>query len=208
MAPNMALKRATKANRRKAAVAEKRKAEIAGSSLPAQVARATQLPIQHCLLAGDLQGSGMATLILARGATSHHVTLSGFLIDAWCLGVKDTFFQTASARSFEDLMAKLETTGTVEDVDPAYARKLLRDITAWAASNGVAPHRDFAVLEKLFGDVDADACDATLQFGHDGKPVYISGPNDSPAQARFGLGAVKKAIVAGLGRALALEHQE
>jgi hypothetical protein len=69
MARNMALKRAAKANRRKAVVAEKRKAEIAGNSLPAQVARAGQLPIQHCLLAGNLAGSGMATLILARGAT-------------------------------------------------------------------------------------------------------------------------------------------
>jgi hypothetical protein len=105
-------------------------------------------------------------------------------------------------------MAKLETTGTVEDIDPCYARKLLRHVTAWAATNGVAPHRDFAVLEKLFGDVDADACDLSFQFGHDGKPVYISGPNDSPAQSRFGLGAVKQAIVEGMARAPALEYQE
>jgi hypothetical protein len=150
----------------------------------------------------------MATLILARGATSHHLTVGGFLIDAWCLGIKDTFFHTASAESFEDLIAKLETTGTVEDIDPGYARKLLRDVTAWAAANGVAPHRDFAALEKLFGDVDADACDASFQFGHDGKPVYISGPNDTPAQSRFGLGAIKKAIGTGMARAPALEHQE
>jgi hypothetical protein len=208
MARNMASKRAAKANRRKAVVAEKRKAEIAGGSLPAQVARAAQVPIQRCLLAGNLHGSGMATLILARGATSHHLTVGGFLIDAWFRGVKDTFFHTASAESFEDLMAKMETTGTVEDVDPAYARKLLRDVTAWAASYGVAPHRDFAVLEKLFGDVDADASDATFAFGHEGKPVYISGPNDTLAQALFGMGAVKKAIITASGKSLALEHQE
>ena len=207
MAPNMAQKRAARANRRKAVVAGKRKTELLGGSLAGQVMRAAQAPIQHCLLCGGLSESGMATLILARGATPHNLTLAGFLIDAWCLGVKDTFFQTASADSFEHLLDRLEATGSVEDVDPAYARKLLRDVTAWAASNGVAPDRDFAVLEKLFGDVNADACDATFGFGHDGKPTYISGPHDSPTQVRFGLGAVKDAIAGRLGQAL-LEKQE
>jgi hypothetical protein len=208
MAPNMAMKRAAKANRRKAVVTERRKTEITGGSLAAQVARAAQAPIQHCLLAGDLQGSGIATLVVARGATPHNLTLAGFLIDAWCLGVKDTFFQTAGAASFENLLAKLETTGTVEDIDPAHARKLLRDVTAWAASNGIAPHRDFAVLEKLFGDMDADASDSTFQFGRDGKVTYVSGPNDSPAQSRFGLGAVKRAITMAFGKSLGSGHQE
>jgi hypothetical protein len=206
MARNMALKRAAKANRRKVVVAEKRRAEIAGGSLAAQVARAAALPVQHCLLAGNLNEAGMATLILARGSTPYTLTLGGFLIDAWRLGVKDTFFQTASTESFERLLAGLGDSGPVEEVDPAYARKLLRNVTAWAASNGVAPHRDFAVVEKLFGDVDADASDATFAFGLDGKPAYISGPDDSPAQSRFRLGAIKEAIAKRLGGALAEEN--
>jgi hypothetical protein len=198
MATNMALKRAAKANRRKAVVAEKRKSESLSSSPAAQVSRAAQLPIQHCLLCGGLSESGMATLILARGATPNDLTLGGFLIDAWCLGVKDTFFQTAGAVSFKGLLAKMEATGPVETVDPAYARKLLRDVTGWAASNGFSPHRDFAIIEKLFGNVDADACDETFQFGRDGELTYISGPSESPAQIR------SRVETAGL----ALERQE
>ena len=182
MAPNMALKRAAKANRRKAAVAEKRKLELVNDSLPAKVLRAAQAPIQHCLLCGELFESGMATLILARGATSNNLTVAGFLIDAWCLGIKDTFFHTSGAASFEDLLVKLEAAGPVTSVDPAYARKLLREAAAWAASLGFAPHRDFAVLEKFFGDANADACDATFRFGRNGEPTYISGPSESPAQ--------------------------
>lgn len=53
MAPNTALKRAAKANRRKAVVAVKRKLEVDNGSLAAQVARAGQAPIQHCLLSAD-----------------------------------------------------------------------------------------------------------------------------------------------------------
>jgi hypothetical protein len=194
MAPNMAQKRAAKANRRKAVVAGKRKTELLGGSLAAQMMRAAQTPIKHCLLCGNLPGSGMATLILARGTSPYSLTISGFLIDAWCLGVKDTFFQTGGVEAFENLLARLEETGTVENVDPAYARKLLRDVTAWAASNGVAPHRDFAVLEKLFGNVDPDASDATFAFGVDGKPAYISGPTESPAQIRRRIEVAGKAL--------------
>jgi hypothetical protein len=64
-------------------------------------------------------------------------------------------------------------------VDPSYARKLLRDLAAWSQSIGFAPHRDFAAVERIFGDVSADASDADFRFGRDGKPVYISGPSDT-----------------------------
>ena len=48
----------------------------------------------------------------------------------------------------------------------------------------VAPHRDFAAVERLFGDVNADASDAVFSFGQDGKPVYIPGPTDTPTLIR------------------------
>jgi hypothetical protein len=62
---------------------------------------------------------------------------------------------------------------------PSYARKLLRDLAAWSQSIGFAPHRDFAAVERMFGDVSADASDAVFRFGRDGKPVYIPGPNET-----------------------------
>src|SRR6202030_3009628 len=50
MATNIAARRAAKASRRKAVVAEKRRAEALETTLPARVRRAADLPIQHCLL--------------------------------------------------------------------------------------------------------------------------------------------------------------
>jgi hypothetical protein len=43
-----------------------------------------------------------------------------------------------------------------------YARKLLRGLAAWSQSIGFAPHRDFAAVEPIFGDVNADASDADV----------------------------------------------
>ncbi len=38
--------------------------------------------------------------------------------------------------------------------------------------------RNVAALEKLFGDVDPDACTTEFSFGQDGKPFYVSGPDE------------------------------
>ena len=179
MATNMALKRARKTQRRKQVVAEKRRAEALDASLPARVLRAAHMPIQHCLLGDSLFELGIGTLVLARGATPHHVVLSAFLVDVFCLGVKNVTFQPVDDEAFEMYVATMGSVSPMVPVDPSYARKLLRDLTAWSRSIGFAPHRDFAAVEPIFGDVNADASDAVFRFGREGKPVYIPGPNDT-----------------------------
>jgi hypothetical protein len=179
MATNMALKRGRKAQRRKQVVAQKRRAEALEASLPARVLRAAQAPIQHCFLTEAVFEVGMGTLVLARGATPHHIELSAFLIDVFCLGIKNVMFESVGSEAFEMYMEATDAGSPMVSVDPSYARKLLRDLAAWSQSIGFAPHQDFAAVERAFGDVSADASDAVFSFGRAGKPVYIPGPSDT-----------------------------
>lgn len=197
MASNMALKRAAKANRRKVVVAEKRKLEFLNDSLTARVLRAAHAPIRHCLVPETLFDAGIGTVILARGITASYLTLGVFLVDTWCLGIKDTYFRSLDAEDFEMM---IDDTTPMASVDPSYARKLLRAAAAWAASIGFSPHRDFVAVERLFGDVRADASDVTFQFGREGKVLYVPGPRESPTQVRLRFGR--------LGRALGTETLE
>ena len=180
MTTNMAVKRAKKAQRRKQVVAQKRRAEAVEASLPARVLRAAQTPIRHCFLTEAVFEIGMGTLVLTRGGTQEHLTLSSFLIDTFCLGIKDVMFQPIEREAFEMYMERMDAGSPMVSVDPSYARKLLRDLAAWSQSIGFAPHRDFAAVEPIFGDVSADAGDAVFRFGCDGKPRYIPGPSDTP----------------------------
>jgi hypothetical protein len=191
MATNMAQKRAKKAQKRKLVVAQKRRAEALEASLPAQVLRAANAPIQGCFLSESLFEIGLGTLILTRGATPHHVALSSFLLDVFCLGIKDVMFDSVED-VFEDYMEAMNAESPMVAVDPAYARKLLRDLAAWSQSTGFAPHRDFAAAERIFGDVSADASDAVFRFGHDGKPFYMPGPDDSPYLIRRRIEQLRK----------------
>jgi hypothetical protein len=160
-------------------VAQKRRAELSEASLPARVLRAAHAPIQYCFLTESVFDIGMGTVVLARGATSHHVALSSFLIDTFCLGIKNVMFESVDSEVFEIYMAATDAGSPIVSVDPSYARKLLRDLAAWSESIGFAPHPDFAAVERVFGDVSVDTSDAVFRFGRDGKPVYIPGPNDT-----------------------------
>ena len=179
MTTNMAVKRAKKAQRRKQVVAQKRRAEALEASLPARVLRAAQGPIQHCLLTESVFEIGMGTLVLARGVTRHHLALSSFLIDVFCLGIKDVMFESVEGEAFEMYVDAMGAGSPMVSVDPGDARKLLRDLAPWSQSIGFAPHRDFATIERIFGDVSADASNAVFRFGRDGKPFYVPGPNDA-----------------------------
>lgn len=172
MAKNMAVKRAAKANRRKAVLAQRRKAELL-TSLIEDVRCAAQAPIQYCLLSEGLFELGAGTLVLARGATREYFKVGIFLLDTFCLGIKDVIFHSMTEETLGAYVARMEPTAPFERIEPSAARKLLHDLALWARELGFAPARDFATVEQLFGDVNAEASDATFQFGYEGKPLYI-----------------------------------
>jgi hypothetical protein len=181
MATNTAVKRARKAQRRKEIQAERRKQEAFENSLAGQVQRAAGRPILHCLLNESLSRSGMGTLVLVRGSTPYGLTMAAFLIDTLGRGVKDVFVRSLDADEFELYLETLNRVDPMSAVEPALARKLLREVTAWARTAfGAVPHRDFAVAERMFGDVNADDCSVNFGFGDraaqaDG-PKQIAGP--------------------------------
>ena len=165
MAVNLGARRGARNQRQKAAVAEKRKAELEASSVSGQIRQAASQPIQHCLMTRNASSFAMGTLIVVRGATPSSLTLAGFLVDTACHGVKDTFFQQMSGVEFETPMDRMALGAPMDPIDPAHARKLPRDIVAWSRKPGIEPHRDYHKLEPIFGAIDASSCDLDFQFG-------------------------------------------
>jgi hypothetical protein len=184
MASNQAARRAAKANRRKTVVAQKRRAESRAGSLAARAASAATMPILVCLINEGWQDGGMASVFLVRGASAHDVTVGMFLLDMYCLGIKDVGFQSLDGKEFRALMASAEETMVLTEIDPSRARKLIRDLADWARSLGFSPHRDFAAVERLFGTICADDCADEFQFGLEGKPVYMPSSLETPRQIR------------------------
>src|SRR5207302_274678 len=77
---------------------------------------------------------------------------------------------------------------------PSYARKLLREAAAYAASLGLRPHRGFAAVVQLFGDARAEDCTEEFEFGCDGKPRYVVGPSESIVQVARRVGTLTERL--------------
>jgi hypothetical protein len=181
MAVNMVLKRARKAAHRKAVLAERRKTQASGLSLTGRVRLAASRPIRKCLLSEQLFETGLGTLILVRDLPDARFGLATFLLDVFCLGIKDVHFRSADVEEIGTYIAVMDDVDAMASVEPAYARKLMSDLAAWSGSLGFTPHRDFARVEPIFGEVSVADSDATFEFGKDGKPFYVPGPYDSPS---------------------------
>lgn len=186
MSRGIAQKRAAKAQRRKTLLKERRKQQTAEgrSSKSGQVRRLAAAPLHACLLQKGLFERGNGMVILARRAATGRVAVSGFLLDVFCLGVKDAFVREFEASEVESFIGAIGADAPLEPVEPPYARKLLRDLVAYARELGFPPHADYAAAEQLFGEVAAEACDENFAFGRDGKPFYIPGPRETPMQIR------------------------
>jgi len=160
-----------------------------------EVVLAAKLPIVYCSIPSQEQfdeAAGMGTVVLARGDLSDEVIISVFLVDSYCLGIKNAGLLRVSGEQFHEFVDDLKVREDVEACDPACAKKLVLDSIAYAKNLGFSPHKDYRLARLLFGSIDATACDRLFEFGHDGVPEYISGPDDSPAMIRRVLATLER----------------
>jgi hypothetical protein len=195
MAKGIAQRRADKAARRKKVLAERRK--VGGEAPLSKADRmrraAATAPIDACLSNTELFDSGIGHVILTRKSADGSVSAAVFLLDAFAVGVKDVLIHQGGTTETEQMIEEVEEIEALAPVDPAYARKLVRDLVAWSRSIGLPPHPDYATAELLFGNVSADACTETFTFGKDGRPIYIPG-TDTPAQIRQRSNALERTL--------------
>jgi hypothetical protein len=196
MSSSIARRREAKAKRRKQQLAERRRQAHAesGGSLASRVGRLALAPIERCLLQGDLFELGIGAMVFARGTPATGLTMASFLLDVFCLGLKDVTLRQIEASELDEYLEVMAIESPLTDVDPAYARKLLRDAVAYGRSLGFEPPRDFKAAELLFGDVPADACEARFEFGCDGRPYYAPGPTDTAAEISRRLERLRRSV--------------
>ncbi len=135
---------------------------------------------------------GIASLVVIRHRADGSADFGVFMLDLYCLGVKDAMAEFGLSKN--DMRTMLE-----ERLPPAYtlpfapecARKLIDGAVAYAESLGFAPHRDFRKARKIISGIDASACERTFTYGREGRPCYMQGPDDSEERVDRVLGMLE-----------------
>ena len=173
-------KLAKKAARRKAQLSDKR----ASGSNKSSLIRAVGAPVHACFVPENLFTTGIGSLSFSRLLPTGEIALAMFLVDVYCLGVKNAFYQILSQQEYELYVGQMSGEADLEAVHPSCLRKLVEGAVRYANRLGFAPHPDYRYAAKLFGDIDAAACPVRYTYGKDGKPTYIQGPYENTAQIR------------------------
>ncbi len=175
-------KRQKKLERRKAkekskAIAERKRAvALVNKTLDA----ISTAPILHCYRSESIFEEGMGEVLICRSLPHNQVAFGMFLLDLYCMGVKNAMFEIATLVRYEqNLLNKLRARNPLAAIDPASARKLVEGAVDYALSLGIPPHPDYEDAQRVLGDIDASVSNELFVYGKDGKPFYIAGPRDS-----------------------------
>lgn len=191
-AKNRQKKLERKAHKRKQIVAKKSKHKGAGI----QIEKYLDYPVYDCCVSDEIFEVGMGNVLLSREIPFGEVAVSAFVVDVYCLGVKEAFFTVLSKQDYQTklkpMLAQAPEGQSVSSVEPAYARKLVEGAVEYAESLGFPPATEYKKAAKLFGAIDASACSADFVFGKDGKPFYIAGPNDNLSTSKRIIGQLQE----------------
>lgn len=140
-------------------------------------------PVLDTLVTESIWDEGLGSVLVSRELGSGACAFSIFLVDVYCLGVKNAMFDIASRGRYDELLQNWPGPGqTAEALSPAEARALVEGAVDYAAKLGLTPHRDYQFAKAIFGDIDATDCDQEFEFGRDGEPFFVAGPHDSPGR--------------------------
>lgn len=130
----------------------------------------------------DGVGHGLVSVLVAREHRRGKVSVCGYLVDVYCLGVKDVLGPRVMDDA--DLGAFVRTYFLVFEA-PALAapiemaRELVWGAVAYARALGFEPHREF---EQTAGHLGAWNPTGAVRFGREGKPFFVQGPRDNSAR--------------------------
>jgi hypothetical protein len=180
-------KLARKAAKRKKQLAGIRSAaatSISALSPGRQLQLAAGAPVFETLIPENLFDMGIGNVVFSRMMPNGDIAVSVFLLDVYCLGVKNAYFKVVPDYEYRSALEQYASHGAYTPVEPACLRKLVEEAEAYASDLGFSPHPDYQVSRLIFGDVDPGTCPTRFVFGKDGKPFYMSGPYDSLAKSR------------------------
>jgi hypothetical protein len=144
------------------------------------VRQARHFPIEGCWVQEEWDESGLAVVVIARRQPNGNIVFGVYLVDYYCLGVKDTFCRTdISEELFQhDFMPKTYRDHAPISISPALAHEIVYGGIEYAAQFGFRPQRDFKLSQYILDPPGMHPRSGTVKFGKEGKPCYISGPHD------------------------------
>lgn len=141
--------------------------------------KARTLPIGKCYIAPpDWQESGMAHVIVTRVRPSGNLVMASFLVDTFCLGVKDAgYHENTTPYDFEEYLDNYRNGMGLEEISYNEAHNIIYGAMAFAEEGGIEPAKEFDPAGYILEEDTDDIPLIEYDFGKNGKHFLVVNPN-------------------------------
>ena len=160
---------------------QRRIERIASSITPLRhIRQARDYPFEGCWIRKDWKESGLAVIVVARRQPNGNIVFGNYLVDYYCLGLKDTFCnaEIPPGEFRRDYLPRLFRDTQPVEISPALAHEIIYGAIGFAARYGFKPQRDYRDSQQVLDRPDKYPLSGAVEFGKDGRPFFISGPYD------------------------------
>lgn len=145
--------------------------------------KARKLPIYECLISESWEDTGMTPIIVARKHVNGNLSWGGYLVDTFCLGIKNTLYMfNESEEVYESFKEAFSEDFDMEACDYVLVHNVIYGAIEYAEDYGFKPHKEFDISKYALEEDDERVELMELEFGFDGKPCYFSGPDEDQAE--------------------------
>ena len=140
---------------------------------------AASFRLYETVITENWQEQGLASIYVVRQLPNLRYIFCGYIVDYFCLGLKNAFCRMSVPYT---QIQQMKSQNPVKIIDFPYqdARSLILGSIQYAANLGFHPHEDWHLSKNMVES--SKPYEKKYEYGKDGKPFYISGPNDD-AQA-------------------------
>lgn len=147
--------------------------------------------IYDAWMSEHLQDTGIGHIIISRIQPNDTIIMVDFLVDTYCLGVKNVLIRKETQTDYGNLLDIINVSSELIEIEPEFAKKLILETVQYANSIGIKPHNNYAKYKTVFADIEVTDTPTKFSFGKDGKPFIVQGPNDSPSQIQSWMKALR-----------------
>ena len=137
------------------------------------------LPISKCYIAPpDWLESGMAHVIVTRVRPSGNLVMASFLVDTFCLGVKDAgYHENMTPYDFEQYLDNYKNGMGLEEISYNEAHNIIYGAMAFAEEGGIKPSKEFDPAGYILEEDTDDIPLIEYDFGKNGKHFLVVNPD-------------------------------
>ncbi|GEN75504.1 hypothetical protein [Chryseobacterium hagamense] len=140
------------------------------------VTKSRTLEISRCFLIGNTE-TGKLQVIISRKHKTGNITVGFYLVDLWCLGIKDSFFDFNLTESdFNLLLETMYDAADLTEVDYVKAHNIIYAAYEYALDLGIKQSPVFENTTKYLLEEDNDDIPLIeIECGRNGRPFYEQG---------------------------------